>query len=121
MLYEIAIQMMIIYIISGTFGDKTHPDPYTCFVDSDKVNGYTGKVYAGIRQMNDSEHDLFVNRHSIPVFKPSSSVFTTNYTARVFSASCKYFDVDIGDWSFKGCAVSFVLKDDAHPAHTLIK
>ncbi|KAK3089119.1 hypothetical protein FSP39_001015, partial [Pinctada imbricata] len=95
-------------VYDGQYGNTAdHPDPYSCFMDSDEVNGYTGEVSFAIRQMQPGEHDRYISKSHVPTsFPKGSGEFSTNYTSQFISAGCKYYDETAQDWATSGCKVS---------------
>ncbi|XP_061175461.1 uncharacterized protein LOC133184410 [Saccostrea echinata] len=90
----------------GLFGTDSTPDPYTCFVGSDVINGYQGQVTIGVRQMSGVEHDYYISKsHVPPTFPPGSGAFSTNYTIQTVSSTCRFFNETIQDWDTRGCEV----------------
>lgn len=78
-----------------------------CFISSDEINGYKGKVYIGVREVRPYELERYRSNDLIPTpFPKADNYFTTNYTITTFSASCNYYSVTNKRWQTDGCNVS---------------
>lgn len=95
------------HVILGFHGNATHPDPYTCFVNTNTVGGFKGKVYVGLRQLTTSEHNKYPNNDTIPTTLEKTD-FNTNYTIKIMEACCKWWDIGVRDWSCEGCVVCYI-------------
>ncbi|XP_071129607.1 polycystin family receptor for egg jelly-like isoform X3 [Mytilus edulis] len=89
-----------------------------CFISSDEINGYKGKVYIGVREVRPYELERYRSKDLIPTsFPKADNFFTTNYTITTFSASCNYYSVTNKRWQTDGCNVG--PKTDTSLTHCL--
>ncbi len=78
---------------------------YQMALNSTQVNGFRGFVGFGIREMNTDEYSFYcqnnINITRVP--RVYSWVnFTQNFSIRIFSAGCYWYDVSSGSWSSEG-------------------
>ncbi|GAB1597495.1 polycystic kidney disease protein 1-like 2 [Argonauta hians] len=93
--------------LAVNYSEGNWPNPYMVFVSDKIVGNFTGRVYVGVRQLDEDEMDLYDDNATIPDFKPKTGQFTTNYTLRTFTSGCLYFKESITDWVTDGCYVGY--------------
>ncbi|XP_041364433.1 uncharacterized protein LOC121379847 [Gigantopelta aegis] len=78
------------------------------FLNNHKVGDFIGDVYVGVRQLEKEHHDAkYHDCSALPPFNKSDalSAFRTNYSSRIFTSGCFFFDVPTQRWETNGLTV----------------
>ncbi|XP_035672975.1 polycystic kidney disease protein 1-like 2 [Branchiostoma floridae] len=79
-------------------------DPYTVHIPEDEIDGWEGECYLGVEYVpkNDSENVPFRDDTDLDI---RESNITLNYTIKIFTSKCLFFDVNSHLWKSDGCKV----------------
>ncbi|XP_023225224.1 uncharacterized protein LOC111626157 [Centruroides sculpturatus] len=95
--YDLMIPLETVRNVNGT---------YDIFLPNDVIQNKTGFFYVGVVEGNDSlsEEMLFDSEHNFTKGEVSHT-FSTNYTLRIYTSGCYFFNPDTKIWSGEGCFV----------------
>lgn len=70
--------------------------------------GWLGDFYVGLRQLQPAEYDTYIASSDITdkLWKGGENTFTGNYSIKIYTSSCVYYDEQKEDWMTDGCRVS---------------
>ncbi len=83
---------------------------YNLFLDDSYVANWTGTYWVGVMEFSKTEADLrtyFAQPVANNLTWSNVTIkYTTNYTVRIFSSGCLFYDTVSDSWSPHGCRVS---------------
>ncbi|XP_066275245.1 polycystin-1-like protein 2 [Branchiostoma lanceolatum] len=79
-------------------------DPYTVHIPSDEIGGLEGEYYLGVEYIptNDNENSAYRGDTDLDIRERN---VTLNYTIKIFTSKCLFFDVNSHLWKSDGCKV----------------
>ncbi|UYV63029.1 hypothetical protein LAZ67_2002889 [Cordylochernes scorpioides] len=95
-------------------GSGTFVGTYEIFLSNDIIRNRTGFFYVGVGEVNGSlDHVAAMVEDSAVNLTESelSRVFSTNYSLRIFTSGCYFYNYDLKIWSGAGCFVHDANKD----------
>jgi len=87
-------------------GREAEESDFRLFI-SDSEFDHVGTVYLGVRQLSESEYNLYTEDNPPPTPADGTGRFTTRYTLQSYSTTCAFMDEDVdpNHWSCEGMSV----------------
>ncbi|KAK7502419.1 hypothetical protein BaRGS_00006372, partial [Batillaria attramentaria] len=90
-------------------------------LDNEQLADYLGPAYVGVRQLLPNETDLdLLDCTQLPAYWGNGTpdtLFTTNYSIKIFTSGCYVWSEERKDWSSEGLRVGLAPLEDNNPRH----
>lgn len=88
--------------------NKTNVSVYNFYLSPNEIKGYRGFVGYGLRELSINEMALYCSNSSVELKEPpfmsgnDTKAFQNDYSVRVFTSGCYYYDKFSGKWNTDG-------------------